>query len=84
MPKVVSQRQSTLQPDPTLVNDRSNALRGVRLTKPLAKPPRPVESPRPRLSPAFIRANWQVLLLMVGVVVMGVVGFVLILNALGG
>jgi PHD/YefM family antitoxin component YafN of YafNO toxin-antitoxin module len=83
-PKVVSQRPSTLQPAPTQVNDRSNALRGVRLTKSLSKPPRPIESPRPRLSPAFIRANWQVLLLMAGVVVMGIVGFLLILNALGG
>lgn len=85
MPKVISQRPSTLQPDPTLVNDRSNALRGVRLTKSLAKPPRPLELQRwPNISLAFLRANWQVLLLIVGVLVMGILGFVLILNALGG
>ena len=90
-PPVVSQRTTTLQPDPALAAKSGSAPpRVARLTRPvpkgLPKPPRPLETPRSQMpSPlSAILANWQTLLLVVGVLILGVVGFVLIVNALGG
>ncbi|MGH2592928.1 MAG: type II toxin-antitoxin system Phd/YefM family antitoxin [Anaerolineae bacterium] len=85
-PKVVSQRPTTLQPDPTSAADRATAQRGMRLAKPLPKPPRPLEMPKPRreLSLAAIPGGWQTIALVIGVLVLGILGFALIVNAIGG
>lgn len=83
-PKIVSQRRDTFQPDPTLPPDRNAPLRGVRLTKPLPKPPRPLEERRAGSPLAPLLRNWQTLVLIAGVVLLAVVGFALIVNAIGG
>jgi len=81
---VVSQRQDTLQPDPTLGVDRSSALRGVRLTKPLPKPPRPLTARRADDRPviSLLVRNWQTIALIIGVLLLAIVGFALIVNAI--
>lgn len=90
-PKVVSQRVTTLQPDPALAAKPGAAPpRAARLTRPvpkgLPKPPRPFETPKsPVSSPlSAILSNWQTLLLVAGVLLLGIVGFMLIANAFGG
>lgn len=85
-PRVVSQRASTLQPDPTLAAKPKSSLRGPRLTKPLPKPPGPLQVPKPRLrlSTAAIPGGWQTIALVVGMLGLGIVGFALIVSALGG
>jgi len=90
-PKVVSQRVTTLQPDPALAAKPGAALpRAARLTRPvpkgLPKPPRPLETPKSQVSSPLsaILSNWQTLLLVAGVLILGIVGFVLIVNAFGG
>jgi PHD/YefM family antitoxin component YafN of YafNO toxin-antitoxin module len=101
--QVVSQRQTTLQPDPTLSttarpaaapattrapdgNNRAAAMRSPRLTKPLPKPPRPLDLPKPRLqlSLASIPGGWQTIALVVGMLALGIIGFALIVSAFGG
>jgi PHD/YefM family antitoxin component YafN of YafNO toxin-antitoxin module len=85
-PRVVSQRASTAQPDPTLAAKPKTSLRGPRLTKPLPRPPGPLQVPRPRLrlSPSAIPGGWQTIAMVVGMLALGIVGFVLIVSALGG
>ncbi len=85
-PRVVSQRASTLQPDPTLAAKPKTSLRGPRLTRPLPKPPGPLQAPKPRLrlSPSAIPGGWQTIAMVVGMLALGVVGFALIVSALGG
>ncbi|HJW83185.1 MAG TPA: type II toxin-antitoxin system prevent-host-death family antitoxin [Anaerolineae bacterium] len=90
-PKVVSQRVTTLQPDPTLAAKPGAAPpRAARLTRPvpkgLPKPPRPLETPKSLVSSPLsaMLSNWQTLLLVAGVLILGIVGFVLIVNAFGG
>jgi len=85
-PRIVSQRASTMQPDPTLENKRGPTLRGPRLTRPLPKPPGPLQTPRPRiqLSLSAIPGGWQTIALVVGMLLLGIVGFALIVSAFGG
>lgn len=91
-PKIVSQRPTVLQPDPALVARPAPGAapqRAARLTKPMPKglprPPRPLNTPRPRGQVlASLRGNWQTIVLVLGVVVLGLVGFMLIVNAFGG
>jgi len=85
-PRVVSQRASAMQPDPTLEPKRGPTLRGPRLTRPLPKPPGPLQTPKPRmqLSPSAIPGGWQTIALVVGMLVLGIVGFALVVSALGG
>ncbi|MGH2594074.1 MAG: type II toxin-antitoxin system Phd/YefM family antitoxin [Anaerolineae bacterium] len=87
-PKAVSPRQATMQPAPAPAADRTAALRNMRLSRPLPKPPRPLQPPSPRrqlsLSPEAIPGGWQTIALIVGVLVLGIVGFALIVNALSG
>jgi|GEM_PF-6221063 len=89
-PRVVSQRPTTMQPDPALAAKPSPAApqRAARLTKPmprgLPKPPRPLETPRPQSSSAllaFILANWQTIVLMIVVLLIGIIGFALLAAA---
>ncbi len=85
-PNVVAQRQAAAQPDPAPAANRASALRGSRLTRPLPKPPRPLEPPRPRMqfSLAAIPGGWQTIALVAGMLALGVVGFALIVQAVGG
>lgn len=90
----ISQRPTTLQPDPTLAAKpvAPQPQRAARLTKPmpkgLPKPPGPLSAPRPRtsinISLPDLLANWQTIALVVGVLILGIVGFALIVNAFGG
>jgi prevent-host-death family protein len=90
-PRVVSQRPTTIQPDPELAAKPSPAVpqRAARLTKPmprgLPKPPRPLETPRPQSSALLntLLANWQTIVLVIGVLLLGIVGLALIANAFG-
>lgn len=92
--KSISQRPTTLQPDPTLAAKpvAPQPQRAARLTKPmpkgLPKPPGPLSAPRPRtninISLPDLLANWQTIALVVGVLILGIVGFALIVNAFGG
>jgi PHD/YefM family antitoxin component YafN of YafNO toxin-antitoxin module len=74
-PTIISQRQSTLQPDPLTMN------------RPLPKPPRPLGDPKGGVkmpfSVAAVPGGWQTIALVAGVLLLGIVGFVLILNAFG-
>lgn len=85
-PQVVSQRESTLPAAPAPTAKRAPSLRGPRLTKPLPKPPRPLQAPRPRmqLNPSAIPGGWQTIALVVGMLVLGVIGFALIVSAFNG
>ena len=85
-PKIVSQRQTTLQPDPTLPASRPAPLRNARPSKSLPKPPRPLQTPNPhrQVSLAAIPGGWQTIALAIGVLALGVLGFALIVNAIGG
>jgi PHD/YefM family antitoxin component YafN of YafNO toxin-antitoxin module len=85
-PKVVSQRSTTLQPDPALATGRAAPARSLRLTKPLPRPPQPLKPPRsrPQLSLASIPGGWQTVALVVGMLALGIVGFALIVGAVGG
>lgn len=91
MPTIVSQRSGTLQPDPTLVTNKTNKkektpLQGARLTRPLPKPPFPIEDPNSGFnmpSLASVPGGWQTIALVAGVLLLGIVGLVLIVNAFG-
>jgi len=85
-PKVVSQRSTTAQPDPALAAGRTGPARGLRLTRPLPRPPQPLKTPRarPQLSLASIPGGWQTVALIAGMLALGVVGFALIVRAVGG
>jgi hypothetical protein len=58
------------------------------MPKGLPKPPGPLSAPRPRtninISLPDLLANWQTIALVVGVLILGIVGFALIVNAFGG
>lgn len=85
-PKVVSQRGTTLQPDPTLAAGRAAPALRSRLSKPLPRPPQPLRTPRsrPQLSLASIPGGWQTVALIAGMLALGIVGFALIIGAVGG
>lgn len=85
-PKLVSQRNSTMQPDPTLTAKRAPSLRGPRLTRPLPKPPGPLQTPRPRLmlNPSAIPGGWQTIALVVGMLILAGIGLALIVSAFNG
>jgi PHD/YefM family antitoxin component YafN of YafNO toxin-antitoxin module len=84
-PKVVSQRQNTLQPDAGHTAGRA-AIRSPRLTKPLPKPPRPLEvrRSRPQFSLAAVPGGWQTIALILGIFTLGVIGLALLVSALSG
>lgn len=85
-PKVVSQRGTTMQPDPTLAAGRAAPALRSRLSKPLPRPPQPLRTPRsrPQLSLASIPGGWQTVALIAGMLALGIVGFALIIGAVGG
>ena len=85
-PNVVSQRNTAMQPDSTLAAGRTAPARGLRLTKPLPKPPQPLKASRsrPQLSLGSIPGGWQTVALIVGMLALGLVGFALIVGAVGG
>ena len=85
-PNVVSQRSTTMQPDPTLAAGQAAPARRSRLTKPLPRPPQPLRTPRsrPQLSLASIPGGWQTVALVAGMLALGIVGFALIASAVGG
>lgn len=86
-PKTVSQRPPAPQPASLSSADRPAPPRSGRLSKPpLPKPPAPLQAPRPRreLSIAAIPGGWQTVALVAGVLALGILGFALIVNALGG
>jgi hypothetical protein len=72
----------------TVVSQRGNTLQVPKVTPALGKPPQPI-APKPRQAQ---RANgssgssldWQMIAMVAGTVVLGVIGFVLILAALAG
>ncbi len=75
------------RPPASLSSAARPAQRSVRLNKPpLPKPPAPLQPPRPRgeLSIAAIPGGWQTVALVAGVLALGILGFALIVNALGG
>jgi hypothetical protein len=83
---MVSQRSTTMQADPTIAG-RVAIPKNPRLTRPLPKPPRPLQPPRssrPRFSVSSIPGGWQTIALVVGVLALGIVGFTLIVKAFGG
>ncbi|HLF29264.1 MAG TPA: type II toxin-antitoxin system prevent-host-death family antitoxin [Anaerolineae bacterium] len=84
--KAAAPRPNTPQPDSAPNAERTAALRSPRVTKQLPKPPRPLEVPRPRaqFNLAAIPGGWQTLALVVGMLALGLIGFALIVNALGG
>ncbi|HEY4688024.1 MAG TPA: type II toxin-antitoxin system Phd/YefM family antitoxin [Anaerolineae bacterium] len=87
-PPVVSQRQNAMQPDPTLATMKRVAEppRAPRLTKPLPKPPRPLDTPKPRMqfNLSAIPGGWQTVALVLGMLALGIFGFVLIVSAFNG
>lgn len=86
-PQVVSQRQSTMQPDPLTTRKDATPIQGARLNRPLPKPPRPLGDPKSGMKMPFsvdaVPGGWQTIALVAGVLLLGIVGFMLILNAFG-
>ncbi len=73
----------------TIVSQRGNTLQVPKVTPPLGKPPQPVASkPRKaqRSNGGSMASNldWQLIAMVAGTVVLGIVGFVMILAALAG
>ena len=85
-PNAMSQRSAAMQPDSTPSAGRTAPARSPRLTKPLPKPPQPLTAPRsrPKLSLGSIPGGWQTVALIAGMLVLGLVGFALIVGAVGG
>jgi hypothetical protein len=72
----------------TIVSQRGNTLQVPKVTSTLGKPPQPI-APKPRQAQrangsAGSSLDWQMIALVAGTVVLGVVGFVMILAALAG
>jgi hypothetical protein len=73
------------QSSETIVSQRGNTLQVPKVTQQLGRAPQPLQSPRPRLAQrveASTGLNRQALLLAIGAIVLGVIGFMLIVAAL--
>lgn len=72
----------------TIVSQRGNTLQVPKVTAPLGKPPQPI-APKPRKALRTgegddSKLDWQLIAMVAGTVVLGIVGFVMILAALAG
>ncbi len=73
----------------TIVSQRGNTLQVPKVAPPLGKPPQPI-APKPRKAQRSNESSmggnldWQLIAMIAGTVVLGIVGFVMILAALAG
>ncbi len=72
----------------TIVSQRGNTLQVPKVTPTLGKPPQPI-APQPRKAQragagGASQVDWQMIAMVAGTVVLGIVGFVMILAALSG